>query len=174
MMNGKTCNHHLCYSDSSTKQKHALYWIKNMGSQGNALACQYTGHAYWRGFGTSKNFHKAKDWFLKAYAMGDPDSLSFLGLFFVILNKNASLLKSIPLPLKLSVELILEEICAKDNLPSILSKKVTLIQSSTNEVFDLKEICKILESEIKGNEIIVTQGAGNIVDISNSIKAIYK
>ena len=39
---------------------------------------------------------------------------------------------------------------------------------------NLKEICKILESEIKGNEIIVTQGAGNIVDISNSIKAIYK
>ena len=25
---------------------------------------------------------------------------------------------------------------------------------------NLKEICKILESEIKGNEIIVTQGAG--------------
>lgn len=69
----------LCYSDSSTKEKQALYWIKSMGSQGNALACQYTARAYWKGLGTSKNSLKAKDWFLKAYAMGDPDSLSFLG-----------------------------------------------------------------------------------------------
>ena len=51
-----------------------------------------------------------------------------------------------------------------------------LIEKKKNAFFakNLKEICKILESEIKGNEIIVTQGAGNIVDISNSIKAIYK
>ena len=51
-----------------------------------------------------------------------------------------------------------------------------LIEKKKNAFFakNLKEICKILESEIKDNEIIVTQGAGNIVDISNSIKAIYK
>ena len=51
-----------------------------------------------------------------------------------------------------------------------------LIEKKKNAFFakNLKEICKILESEIKGNEIIITQGAGNIVDISNSIKAIYK
>ena len=50
-----------------------------MGSQGNALACQYTARAYWKGLGTSKNFLKAKDWFLKAYALRDHDSLSLLG-----------------------------------------------------------------------------------------------
>ena len=51
-----------------------------------------------------------------------------------------------------------------------------LIEKRKNAFFakNLKEICKILDSEIEGNEIIVTQGAGNIVDISNSIKAIYK
>ena len=51
-----------------------------------------------------------------------------------------------------------------------------LIEKRKNAFFakNLKEICKILETEIEGNEIIVTQGAGNIVDISNSIKAIYK
>ncbi len=51
-----------------------------------------------------------------------------------------------------------------------------LIEKKKNAFFakNLKEICKILETEIEGNEIIVTQGAGNIVDISNSIKAIYK
>ena len=51
-----------------------------------------------------------------------------------------------------------------------------LIEKKNNAFFakNLKEICKILESEIKGNEILVTQGAGNIVDISNSIKAMYK
>ena len=51
-----------------------------------------------------------------------------------------------------------------------------LIEKRKNAFFakNLKEICKILDTEIEGNEIIVTQGAGNIVDISNSIKAIYK
>ena len=51
-----------------------------------------------------------------------------------------------------------------------------LIEKKKNAFFakNLKEICKILETEIEGNEIIVTQGAGNIVDISNSLKAIYK
>ena len=51
-----------------------------------------------------------------------------------------------------------------------------LIEKKKNAFFakNLKEICKILESEIKGDEILVTQGAGNIVDISNSLKAIYK
>ena len=51
-----------------------------------------------------------------------------------------------------------------------------LIEKKKNAFFakNLKEICKILESEIEGNEIIVTQGAGNIVDISNSLKAIFK
>ena len=51
-----------------------------------------------------------------------------------------------------------------------------LIEKRKNAFFakNLKEICKILETEIEGNEIIVTQGAGNIVDISNSLKAIYK
>ena len=50
------------------------------------------------------------------------------------------MLKFIPLPLKLSVDVIFEEIWAKDNFPSILSNKVTLSQSSTNEVFDLISI----------------------------------
>ena len=51
-----------------------------------------------------------------------------------------------------------------------------LIEKKKNAFFakNLKEICMILESEIKEHGIIVTQGAGNIVDISNSIKAIYK
>ena len=51
-----------------------------------------------------------------------------------------------------------------------------LIERKKNTFFakNLKEICKILESEIKEHGIIVTQGAGNIVDISNSLKAIYK
>ena len=51
-----------------------------------------------------------------------------------------------------------------------------LIEKRKNAFFakNLKEICKILDTEIEGNEIIVTQGAGNIVDISNSLKAIYK
>ena len=51
-----------------------------------------------------------------------------------------------------------------------------LIERKRNTFFakNLKEICKILESEIKEHGIIVTQGAGNIVDISNSLKAIYK
>mgnify|MGYP001161270328 FL=1 len=39
---------------------------------------------------------------------------------------------------------------------------------------NLKEISKILEAEVKNNEILVTQGAGNIVDISNSLLAMYK
>ena len=38
------------------------------------------------------------------------DSFCFFVSFFGILNKKGSLLKSKPLPLKLSVELILEEI----------------------------------------------------------------
>ena len=51
-----------------------------------------------------------------------------------------------------------------------------LIEKKKNAFFakNLKEICKILESEIEDNEILVTQGAGNIVDISNSLKAMYK
>ena len=51
-----------------------------------------------------------------------------------------------------------------------------LIEKKKNAFFakNLKEICKILESEIKDEEILVTQGAGNIVDISNSLKAMYK
>ena len=51
-----------------------------------------------------------------------------------------------------------------------------LIEKKKNAFFakNLKEICKILESEIKDDEILVTQGAGNIVDISNSLKAMYK
>ncbi len=39
---------------------------------------------------------------------------------------------------------------------------------------NLEEISKILEHEVKNDEILVTQGAGNIVDISNSLKALYK
>ena len=37
-----------------------------------------------------------------------------------------------------------------------------------------KEISSILESEVKDGDILVTQGAGNVVDISNSLKALYK
>ena len=68
------------------------------------------------------------------------DWIFFSVSFFEILNKKGSLLKFIPLPLKLSVDVIFEEIWAKDNFPSILSNKVTLSQSSTNEVFDLISI----------------------------------
>ena len=39
---------------------------------------------------------------------------------------------------------------------------------------NLKEISSILESEVKDGDILVTQGAGNVVDISNSLKALYK
>ena len=35
---------------------------------------------------------------------------------------------------------------------------------------NLKEISSILESEVKDGDILVTQGAGNVVDISNSLK----
>ena len=39
---------------------------------------------------------------------------------------------------------------------------------------NLNEISSILESELKDGDILVTQGAGNVVDISNSLKALYK
>ena len=39
---------------------------------------------------------------------------------------------------------------------------------------NLNEISKILEAEVKNNDILITQGAGNVVDISNSLLAMYK
>ena len=52
----------------------------------------------------------------------------------------------------------------------------SLIKKGNKAFFakNLKEISKILESEVKNNEILITQGAGNIVDISNSLLAMYK
>jgi len=39
---------------------------------------------------------------------------------------------------------------------------------------NLTEISKILEANISDNEILITQGAGNVADISNSLAAMYK
>ena len=52
----------------------------------------------------------------------------------------------------------------------------SLIKKGNKAFFakNLKEISKILENEVKNNEIIITQGAGNVVDISNSLLAMYK
>ena len=51
-----------------------------------------------------------------------------------------------------------------------------LVDKGKNAFFakNLKQICKYLDSVVGDKEILITQGAGNIVDISNSIKAIYK
>ena len=51
-----------------------------------------------------------------------------------------------------------------------------LIEKGTNAYFakNLDEICSTLDSFISNDQILITQGAGNIVDISNSIYAIYK
>ena len=38
----------------------------------------------------------------------------------------------------------------------------------------MEEISSLLESEVKNNEILVTQGAGNIVETSNSLLTKYK
>ena len=39
---------------------------------------------------------------------------------------------------------------------------------------NLTKISKILEENISDNEILITQGAGNVADISNSLVAMYK
>lgn len=51
-----------------------------------------------------------------------------------------------------------------------------LVEKGKNAYFakNLKEICANLETIINGEEVLITQGAGNIVDISNSIAAIYR
>ena len=51
-----------------------------------------------------------------------------------------------------------------------------LVDNGKNAFFakNLKEICRHLDSFMQNEEILITQGAGNIVDISNSILAIYK
>ena len=51
-----------------------------------------------------------------------------------------------------------------------------LVDKGKNAFFakNLKQICKHLDSVVGDEEILITQGAGNIVDISNSIRAIYK
>ena len=51
-----------------------------------------------------------------------------------------------------------------------------LVDNGKNAFFakNLKEICRHLDSLMQNEEILITQGAGNIVDISNSILAIYK
>ena len=52
----------------------------------------------------------------------------------------------------------------------------SLIKKGNKAFFakNLEEITKILENEVKNNEILITQGAGNVVDISNSLLAMYK
>ena len=52
----------------------------------------------------------------------------------------------------------------------------SLIKKGNKAFFakNLKEISEILENELKNNEILITQGAGNVVDISNSLLAMYK
>ena len=51
-----------------------------------------------------------------------------------------------------------------------------LVDNGKNAFFakNLKEIGRHLDSFMRNEEILITQGAGNIVDISNSILAIYK
>ena len=51
-----------------------------------------------------------------------------------------------------------------------------LVDKGKNAFFakNLKQICKHLDSIVGDEEILITQGAGNIVDISNSVLAIYK
>ena len=51
-----------------------------------------------------------------------------------------------------------------------------LVDKGKNAFFakNLKQICKHLDSVVGDEEILITQGAGNIVDISNSIRDIYK
>ena len=52
----------------------------------------------------------------------------------------------------------------------------SLIKKGNKAFFakNLKEISEILENEVENNEILITQGAGNVVDISNSLLAMYK
>jgi len=52
----------------------------------------------------------------------------------------------------------------------------SLIKKGNKAFFakNLKEISEILENELQNNEILITQGAGNVVDISNSLLAMYK
>lgn len=52
----------------------------------------------------------------------------------------------------------------------------SLIKKGSTAFFakNLEEISRILEAEIKNNEILITQGAGNVIDISNSLLAKYK
>ena len=52
----------------------------------------------------------------------------------------------------------------------------SLIKKGSTAFFakNLEEISRILEAEIKNNEILITQGAGNVIDISNALLAKYK
>ena len=63
--------------------------------------------------------------------------------------------------------------CKNEDLKIVVN---SLIKKGNKAFFakNLKEISKILENEVKNNEIIITQGAGNVVDISNSLLAMYK
>ena len=49
-----------------------------------------------------------------------------------------------------------------------------LIGGGSHFISSVTEISKILEENISDNEILITQGAGNIADISNSLVAMYK
>ena len=75
---------------------------------------------------------------------GLEDLLLSLTSFLEMLNEKLSLLKSVPVPIMLSGELIFNEIWAKDGLPFKLSKTVILNQSSTKEVFDFISIESLL------------------------------
>ena len=156
----------LCYSDSSTKEKQALYWIKSMGSQGNALACQYTARAYWKGLGTSKNSLKAKDWFLKAYAMGDPDSLSFLGK---VLEEDQK-----PLEAVAAYELAYQKYKSKEagyrlkeiksSLPTIsedtIAEKISILRLDTDFYESTKIELEILFPRLEKNGILIIDDYG--------------
>ena len=60
-------------------------------------------------------------------------------------------------------------ISSYDFVNSLLKKNIKVFHGK-----NLTEISKILEENISDNEILITQGAGNVADISNSLVAMYK
>lgn len=133
-----------------------------MGSQGNALACQFTARAYWRGFGTSKNFLKAKDWFLKAYALGNPDSLSFLGK---VLEEDQKPLEAVAV-----YELAYQKYKSKEagyrlkeiksNLPFIsedtIAEKISILRQRVSKIYD-SPLASKPRDKIKSTDRIVLE-----------------
>jgi UDP-N-acetylmuramate--alanine ligase len=60
-------------------------------------------------------------------------------------------------------------ISSYDFVNSLLKKNLEVFHGK-----NLTEISKLLEENISDNEILITQGAGNVADISNSLVAMYK